>query len=237
MTDAAETQPAGGTGGTADAPAAGSPRRVAAVISDFGGVLTSPLHGAFQAFQATSGVPLEELGKAMAAIGARLGANPLFELETGRLSEAEFLTQIGVQLTQQLGRTIDMDGFGERYFAHLTPNEPMIAYMRELRARGYQLAICTNNVREWEQRWRAMLPVDEIFDVVVDSAFVGTGKPEPRIYELTLEALGVDAGAALLIDDIEINCTGARELGIHAVHFQSSEQAIADTEAALAQAP
>jgi epoxide hydrolase-like predicted phosphatase len=111
----------------------------------------------------------------------------------------------------------------------------MIGYMRELRERGYRLAICTNNVREWEQRWRAMLPVDEIFDVVVDSAFVGTRKPEPRIYELTLEALGVDAGSALLIDDIEANCTGARELGIRAVWFQRTEQAIADTEAALAE--
>jgi len=209
-------------------------RRVQAVISDFGGVLTSPLADSFRVFQDTSGVPLEELGKAMASIAARLGVNPLFELETGRLSEADFLTQIGVQLTEQLGRTIAMDGFGERYFAHLHPNDAMIGYMRELRGRGYKLGICTNNVREWEQRWRAMLPVDEIFDVVVDSAFVGTRKPEPRIYELTLEALGVAPGEALLIDDIEANCTGARELGIQAVWFQSSEQAIADTDAALA---
>jgi putative hydrolase of the HAD superfamily len=209
-------------------------RLVQAVISDFGGVLTSPLAGSFQAFQDTSGVPLAELGKAMAAIGARLGVNPLFELETGRLSEVEFLRQIGEQLSVQLGRPVDMSGFGERYFAHLQPNEALIGYMRELRDRGYKLAICTNNVREWEQRWRAMLPIDEIFDVVVDSAFVGTRKPEPRIYELTLEALGVEAGSALLIDDIEANCTGARALGIHAVWFQSTEQAIADTEAALA---
>ena len=96
----------------------------------------------------------------------------------------------------------------------------MIDYMRGLRDRGYKLAICTNNVREWERLWRAMLPVDEIFDVVVDSAFVGTRKPEPRIYELTLERLGVGAGTSLLIDDIELNCTAARELGMRAVWFQ-----------------
>jgi putative hydrolase of the HAD superfamily len=208
-------------------------RRVGAVISDFGGVLTSPLQDSFQAFQDTSGVSLAELGKAMAAIGARLGVNPLFELETGRLSEPEFLAGLGVQLSEQLGRTVAMDGFGERCFAGLSPNARMIGYMRELRERGYKLAICTNNVREWEQRWRAMLPVDEIFDVVVDSAFVGTRKPEPRIYELTLERLEVDAGAAVLIDDIEANCAGAREAGIQAVWFQSTEQAIADTEAVL----
>jgi putative hydrolase of the HAD superfamily len=206
---------------------------VAAVISDFGGVLTSPLLGAFQAFQETSEVPLAELGTAMAAIAARSGVNPLFELETGRLTERDFLTQLGEQLSQQLGRTVDMSTFGERYFAQLKPNEPMIGYMRELRERGYKLAICTNNVREWTHRWRAMLPVDEIFDVVVDSAFVGARKPEPRIYELTLEALGVDAGSAVLIDDVEANCDGARAVGLGAVWFQSTEQAIGDTEAAL----
>jgi putative hydrolase of the HAD superfamily len=209
--------------------------RVKAVVSDFGGVLTTPLIDSFAAIQDSSGISLEDLGKAMAAVALDQGANPLFELETGRLSEAEFLRQIGVQLSAQLDRAVEMDGFGERYFAHLEPNQDMIGYMRELRERGYKLAICTNNVREWEQRWRAMLPVDEIFDVVVDSAFVGTRKPEPRIYELTLEALGVDAGAALLIDDIEANCTGAQALGIRAVRFQSSEQAIAETEVALAE--
>ncbi len=209
-------------------------RTVGAIISDFGGVLTSPLEGSFQAFQDTSGVPLAELGKAMAAIGARHGVNPLFELETGRMSEREFLGQLGGQLTEQLGREVEMGGFGERYFTHLEPNARMIEYMRELRRRGYKLAICTNNVREWSERWRAMLPVDEIFDVVIDSAFVGSRKPEPRIYELTLEQLGVDAGAALLIDDIEANCDGARDVGIAAVWFQSTEQAIAETEAALA---
>jgi putative hydrolase of the HAD superfamily len=206
---------------------------IAAVISDFGGVLTSPLAGSFQAFQESSGVPLEELGRAMAAIGARRGVNPLFELETGRLSESEFLSSLGAQLTEQLGRAIDLGGFGDSYFANLQPNEPMIDYMRELRDRGYALAICTNNVREWEPLWRAMLPVDEIFAVVVDSSFVGSRKPERRIYELTLERLGVAAGAALLIDDIEINCQAAEELGMQAVWFRSAEQAVAETEAAL----
>jgi epoxide hydrolase-like predicted phosphatase len=207
--------------------------RVGAIISDFGGVLTSPLLGSFQAFQESSGISLEELGKAMAALTQRRGINPLFELEVGRLSEAEFLSSVGRQLSDQLERPVSLDGFGERYFAALEPNEPMIDYMRQLRRRGYRLAICTNNVREWELLWRAMLPVDEIFDVVVDSAFVGTRKPEPRIYELTLERLGVGAQDALLIDDVEINCHAARDLGIQAVWFQSAEQAIADTEAAL----
>lgn len=207
---------------------------VQAVISDFGGVLTTPLEDSFEAFQESSGVPLPALGEAMAALTAARGTNPLSELETGRCSEAEFLGALGDRLSKQLRRTVEMGDFGERYFAHLAPNVTMIEYMRQLRGRGYRMAICTNNVREWEPRWRAMLPVDEIFDVVVDSAFVGTRKPEPRIYELTLERLGVAASAALLIDDIEINCQAARELGMGAVWFRSTDQAMADSEAALA---
>jgi beta-phosphoglucomutase-like phosphatase (HAD superfamily) len=76
--------------------------------------------------------------------------------------------------------------------------------------------------------------VDEIFEVVVDSAFVGARKPEPRIYELTLERLGVSAAAALFIDDVEANCDGARAVGMRAVWFQNTEQALAEIEAILA---
>ena len=105
--------------------------------------------------------------------------------------------------------------------------------MRELKRRGYKLAICTNNVREWEPLWRAKLPVDEIFDDVVDSAFVGTRKPEARIYEITLERLEARPATALFVDDVELNCTAARELGLSAVWFQSTEQAIDEIERAL----
>jgi putative hydrolase of the HAD superfamily len=208
--------------------------RIEAVITDFGGVLTSPLLDSFTHFQASSGIPLEALGEAMAAVAAREGANPLFELETGRMTEASFLRALSVELTSALGREIELNGFGEQYFESLHPNGALIDYMRELRERGYKLAICTNNVREWEQLWRAKLPVEEIFDVVVDSAFVGTRKPEPWIYEITLQRLGVAAPAALLIDDVEINCTAARELGIPAIWFRSTEQAVEEIEAALA---
>ena len=207
--------------------------RIEAVISDFGGVLTSALVDSFVGVLDSSGVSLEVLGKAMAALADRHGSNPLFELETGRLTEAQFMGSLSDELSERRGSRVAMDGFGERYFRHLQPNDRVIDYMRGLRERGYKLAICTNNVREWEARWRAMLPVDEIFDVVVDSAFVGSRKPEPRIYEITLERLGTAAGATLFVDDVEINCQAARELGMQAIHFRSTEQAIEAIEAAL----
>jgi putative hydrolase of the HAD superfamily len=198
-------------------------------------VLTTPLHHSFAAFQQHSGIPTATLGEAMMAIAARDGANPLFELEVGRLTEREFLATLGAELGDRLGREVDMSGFAEQYFAHLDPNELLISYMRELRdQRGLRMALLTNNVREWEPRWRAMLPVDEIFELVVDSAFVGMRKPDPEIYELTLERLGVGGDRCVFIDDFPHNCDAARVLGITAVHFVSNEQAIPEIEAALA---
>jgi putative hydrolase of the HAD superfamily len=206
---------------------------IRAIISDFGGVLTSPLQESFVDLMQDSGVTLEALGKAMTTIAERQGSNPLFELETGRISEGAFFKSVEDELSASHGSPVALDGFGTRYFQRLEPNDRMIEYMRELRGRGYKMAICTNNIREWETQWRAMLPVDEIFDVVVDSAFVGSRKPEHRIYQITLERLEASPGEALFVDDVEINCEGARELGIAAVRFRSTEQAIEEIEAAL----
>ncbi len=210
--------------------------RVEAVVSDFGGVLTTPLMDAFVGLQETHGIPPEAFGGALArAAAADGGVNPLFELETGRLTEAQFVERLGAALREELGREIDLARFGETFFRHLQPNEELFAFMRGLHERGYRMAILTNNVREWEPLWRPMLPVDEIFELVVDSGFVGLRKPDPRIYEVTLDRLGVTPEATLFVDDMEINCDAARALGIHAVHYRSNAQAIAEVEQLLGQ--
>jgi putative hydrolase of the HAD superfamily len=96
------------------------------------------------------------------------------------------------------------------------------------------MGMLTNNVREWEPLWRSMLPVDEIFEVVVDSGFVGCRKPDREIYEITLKRLdNVPAEECLFIDDVDVNCNAARELGMSAVHFQHNEQAIGEIREAL----
>ncbi len=208
---------------------------IAAVISDFGGVLTTPLFGSFLAFQDETGISAATLGSAMQRIAERRGEHPLYELERGRVAESEFLALLRAELAPELGHEPELHRFSEIYFDALDPNEPMIELMRGLRARGYRMALLTNNVREWEPLWRSMLPVDEIFELVVDSAFVGVRKPEPEIYELTLERLGggIGAGECLFVDDVEDNVAAARTLGMTAVHFRSNEQAIPEIEAAL----
>jgi epoxide hydrolase-like predicted phosphatase len=208
---------------------------IRAVISDFGGVLTTPLLNSFVAFQDETGISGERLGRAMQRIAERDGAHPLIELEKGNLTEPAFLAQLADALEPELGRRPEMHRFKEIYFEALLPNEPMIDLMRELGERGYRMALLTNNVREWEPYWRSMLPVDEIFELVVDSGFVGMRKPEPQIYELTLERLGdgIRASDCLFVDDVEVNVDAARDLGMNAVHFRDSEQAIGEIESAL----
>jgi putative hydrolase of the HAD superfamily len=198
------------------------------VISDFGGVLTTPLIQSFLAFQDETGITTERLGEAMAAITESNGSNPLFELERGEITEASFLEQLATGLEPRLGHRPELHRFKEIYFEALEPNPAMIELMRELKGEGYRMAMLTNNVREWEPLWRSMLPVDEIFETVVDSAFVGCRKPESRIYAVTLERISLPAWSCLFVDDVEVNCEGAEKAGISAVHFRDNEQAIAE---------
>jgi putative hydrolase of the HAD superfamily len=206
---------------------------VKAVISDFGGVLTTPLMDFFARFQDDSGVPLEALGKAMMRIAEEQGFHPLYELEKGKLSEPQFRALLEAAASAELGREVHLHGLADAYWSDLDTNDAMIDYLRGVRDRGVRLALLTNNVREWEPRWRGMLPVDELFEVVVDSAFVGMRKPDPEIYELTLERMGLPAIDCVFVDDIEVNVTAANDLGMRGVWFRDTDQAIAEIDAAL----
>jgi epoxide hydrolase-like predicted phosphatase len=203
------------------------------LICDFGGVLTTPLEAGFLAYQEESGMSLEELGTAMGRAAEEHGDHPLFMLERGEITELEFRTR----LEKHLHRGFDLARLHELFLERLQPNRPMIELLRSLRERGLRMALLTNNVREWEPLWRAKLPeVDELFEVVVDSAFVGLRKPDPAIYRLTLERLGgVAPERCVFVDDLAVNCDAAQVLGMVAVRFASADQAIPEIESALAE--
>jgi epoxide hydrolase-like predicted phosphatase len=201
------------------------------LICDFGGVLTTPLQAGFLAYQEETGVSLEELGTAMARATEEHGDHPLFMLERGEIAETEFWSR----LDRHTGAQLESNRLRELFFERLEPNRPMIELVRELRGRGIRAALLTNNVREWEPLWRAKLPeVDELFELIVDSAFVGLRKPDPAIYTLTLERLGgVAPERCVFVDDLDVNCEAAREVGMVAVRFESADQAIPEIRAAL----
>lgn len=200
---------------------------VRVIISDFGGVLTNPLEEAFFAWQAESGIQLEDLGGAMMAVGEQLGENPLYKLERGEIEEVEFERLIEQQLRLRLGRELQFTDFATFYFSKLSPNQPFLDFLFEYKAGGGRLALLTNNVKEWEPRWRAMLPIDELFETVVDSGFEGMRKPEREIYQLTHERVLALPGLGelrpehcVLVDDIEHNCVAAEEFGWRAVQYR-----------------
>lgn len=205
-----------------------------AVVCDFGGVLTSPLRDAFLAWEATSGIPLADLGTAMTTLTERTGLHPLYELECGRITEAAFQADLAAQMSTALGRPVSMDGFTATYFAHLKPNTVLLDYLAGLRDDGVRLALLTNNVREWGPYWRAMFAVDELFELVVDSAYVGIRKPDPAIYHLTCERFDEAPQACVFIDDFAHNCEAAAAVGLHPVWYQGDDAAtIAAVDALL----
>jgi putative hydrolase of the HAD superfamily len=203
---------------------------IEAVVSDFGGVLTSPLMAAFARVQDGIGVPPEAYGRAMAHNLEHYGEHPLYALERGEISEREFLARVERGFAGTLGREVSLHGFGARLMDELHPNHELFDHYRGLRERGIRFALCTNNVREWEPLWRPKLPIDDVFEVVVDSAFVGTRKPEPKIYAITLERLGLPGTACAFVDDLSINVAAAEAAGMLGVRFEDTAQAIAELQ-------
>ena len=207
---------------------------IEAIVSDFGGVLTSPLMGAFARLQEGSDVPTEAYGEAMAHSLAHDGVHPLFALERGEITEADFIARLERGLETTLGRSVSLHGFAARLMDGLHPNHELFDHFRALRdERGLRFALCTNNVREWEPLWRSKLPIDDVFDVVVDSAFVGTRKPEPEIYAITLGRLGLPAEACAFLDDLEVNVEAARAAGMHGIVYRDNARALAELASLL----
>jgi putative hydrolase of the HAD superfamily len=200
---------------------------IEAVVSDFGGVITLPLIEGFKRAHEDLGIPIEALGKAMALTASRSPEPPLWTLERGQMTEPDFIAGLAAALGEVVGRPVDLDGYGARLMGELEANEELLAHYRSLRERGVRLAILTNNVREWHDAWREKFAIDDLFELVVDSGFEGTRKPEPEIYALTLERLGLPGEACAFIDDLEVNLPPARAAGMHAVHFRDTAQAVA----------
>jgi putative hydrolase of the HAD superfamily len=89
--------------------------------------------------------------------------------------------------------------------------------VRQIRDAGYKTALLTNISREGEAIWRNLFPVDELFDVVIDSSKVGLRKPDPEIYRLTCTRLGVPPDRCLFIDDLLCNVEAATALGMQTI--------------------
>ncbi len=195
-----------------------------ALIVDFGGVLTSPLQDALARFAADLGIELHDLVRVALAAYSGGDDNLVVDFETGRISEEDFAVGFAERLSRASGRPVDPEGLVQRIF-RLEIEESMLELVAEARAAGYRTGLCSNS---WGTRLYPRDRLEPIFDVIVISGEVGLRKPDPAIFELTLSRLGLPAESCVFIDDLEPNVVGAREVGMHAVHFRDTEQALGD---------
>src|SRR5262249_50235069 len=106
---------------------------------------------------------------------------------------------------------------GDGMMAEMAARPAVVDTIRRLRGEGYATALLTNNARELAPLWRPLLPLDELFDVVIDSSDVGMRKPDPRIYRLVLSQLGVEAERTAFLEDAPGNVAGATAVGMQAI--------------------
>ncbi len=97
-----------------------------------------------------------------------------------------------------------------------------------IREAGYRTALVSNNVAEYWTWVLGTLDVERLFDTTINSAEVGCRKPEPEIYHLALERLGVTADRALFLDDNADNISGAADLGMSVVDVNESDHHLFD---------
>lgn len=198
-----------------------------AAIFDFGGVLTTSIRGSFASYEESLGVPEGSLLKAF--LHAEEGEEPHYHLlERGEISEVEFfgrmIERVGTLTGVEVPVPEDPSDIRRRMFDGLAPNEEMLAAAARI-GRHYKTAILSNNVREWRE-WRDMV-AHAGFQVIVDSSEVGKRKPEPEIYEMTCELLGVQPQRAVFIDDIPWNIEGAEQVGLTAIRFTTTDEVLA----------
>jgi putative hydrolase of the HAD superfamily len=186
-------------------------RQIDAVLFDFGGVLTSSPFTAIKAWAVENGHEPESLLRMFIGYPHET-EHPFHRAERGELSVHDMFTEISGEAAK-LG--IDPAGFAAGL--SMATRHDVIDYLRGLRADGIALALVTNNFAEMSGHWRTMAPVDDLFDVVVESSSEGVRKPTAAIYERTLDRLGVPAHRAAFLDDLEDNIVGSQAVGLQSI--------------------
>ncbi len=188
---------------------------IRAVLFDFGGVFTASPFGALDVIGERTGADPQVLMEVVFGPYHEDTDHPWHRLERGEVDLPSARDEI---LALGRERGVDADPF--HVLAAIGgggPRESVVACVRELRASGRQTALITNNAKEFRAGWRGMLPVDELFHVIVDSSEIGIRKPDPRIFELTLERLAIAPEEAAFLDDFPSNVTAAEALGIRGI--------------------
>jgi putative hydrolase of the HAD superfamily len=185
-----------------------------AAFFDFGGVLTNPVWDSFAVFCRQEGLDPDSVKELFREDPEAIAL--LRRLETGSITEQEFESAFGEKLgLRDHRRLIDS------MFAGMKPDEEMLSAVRDLRRGGIHTGLISNS---WsvDHYDRALLA--ELFEEAVISAEVGMHKPQPEIYLLAAERLGVEPGTSLFVDDLRENCEGAEAVGMTAIRHRTTAE-------------
>lgn len=186
------------------------------LLVDFGGVLTTNIWESFRAFCEAEGLDPDTVKDVFRGDGE--GLRLLRALETGAISDSEFEASFGSLLG------VEHENLIGRLFAGLGPDEEMIAAIGAVQAGGVPTGLISNS---WGTGIYERAPL-HIFDATVISGDVGLHKPQPGIYELGAERLGVPPRECVFVDDLRENVEGAEAVGMTAILHRSTEATIAE---------
>ncbi|XP_031672802.1 acyl-CoA dehydrogenase family member 10 isoform X2 [Oncorhynchus kisutch] len=202
-----------------------------AVIFDMYGVLIpSPVKLA-TVFEQQNSVPLGTLGKAIRTGGE---VNTWKRFMRGEIGAEEFVETFGRQCSEIAGSPVPIGSF----LSNLTSGpmtRPLPVMMEAIlcaRSRGLKTAVLSNNFLQLNGD--PFLPLNHsLFDVIVESCREGLSKPDPRIYHLCLNRLGVSAHEAVFLDDLKLNVEAAAQLGMHAIKVGDIAASVKELEGVL----
>ena len=207
---------------------------IEAVLWDYGGVFTPSPFGAITAYAHSVGAEPVAFREIIFGSYDVDGDHPWHRCERGELPVADTWAVISAEV-EAAGYEFDLAKmFGGMVTGDEVDRSIVVDTVRAVRARGIRTAIVTNNVREYGDAWRTQLPLDELFDAVVDSSHVGVRKPNPAIYHIALERLEVaDPTRVVFLDDFEGNVVAARKLGMHGIVVEQDPSGALDELAVL----
>jgi epoxide hydrolase-like predicted phosphatase len=195
---------------------------IKAVLFDFGGVFTDSPFTAFEAMGEDLGAKPGQINEIMFGSYVIDGDHPWHQLERGEISLEQARNDILLIGEQDFGISLDIYQLLAKMPRDGGLRHQLVERVGQLRLEGYTTAIITNNVKEFSEGWRSLLPVDELFDFVVDSCAVGVRKPGAEIFNLALSQLeNIAAEQTIFLDDVEENVNTAAKLGMNTVHVGS----------------
>jgi putative hydrolase of the HAD superfamily len=200
---------------------------IRAALFDFGGVISTSPFESFARYEQERGLPADFLRRLNST---NPDTNAWARHERNELTFDEFCDAYEME-ARDAGHVLDARAVIECLAGDIRAE--MIEAIRRCHER-LRTGLITNNMTAMSEGDSPMLSyVDGLFDVVIESSKVGVRKPDPKIYEIACEQLGVEPTEIVFLDDLGVNLKPAAAMGMTTIKVLDADQALAELEAAV----